>query len=461
MLTLRQLQKLISQSRRNVTTTYGEDITDVLQMLSEHFAAALMFRDTEAVGGKTGIQRGQLVLTCSCGCCTASVSTRLSSVVDSLTRKYGADQEVTAVLNALRREERERRRQRREAARAANQAAAAAEAAEEAESQRRSSRPSAPPTTKQQQEVAANEAARAARSEAAQKAKALKEEIRKINSTSKTQDTARAVRAKKGELKRLRRKASFNEANDSEPSRTARRQIAGATARLQAVSPSLRTKMAQLINRLVGQSGAMGGALGPTPILSARKLVKRMLVRRPLANALKEDTVTGRPVTLFLPDISPSCASTSQDACDLANAAGYSGVPGSDVLVFPHSNGCVEPDVGYTPWFNGKPMALSLEEQTRLFDDLIAGKSRYRVRVVVALGDHDAVEMYQGMTALRSITRLVWLHNDRLTNDHKQPVLVNSGLLPEWHPEQLKKLSMVGGCTNRGFMLAGFDLALR
>jgi hypothetical protein len=217
--------------------------------------------------------------------------------------------------------------------------------------------------------------------------------------------------------------------------------------------------MAELINRLVEQGGTVGETTGPVPVLSAAKLVKRMVVRRPLPNALKEDTIAGRPVVLFLPDISPSCAEQAQPACDLANAAGYAGVSGSDVLVLPHFNGGVDSSEEYIPWFNGRPVATNPREVEKLFKDVCGGLSRYRVRVVVMLGDHDAVDRYGSIAELRSVTRVLWLHNASTRSAQPEPAA--GRLLPRWSPAATEKLSMVAGCVDQSRMLRGFNMALK
>lgn len=269
-----------------------------------------------------------------------------------------------------------------------------------------------------------------------------------------------AVKTAKRKVGQARKKLSYNaKAQAAGVSLHARKQVSRGLGRLQRVSQKLRNQMAELINRLVEQGGTVGETFGPVPVLSAAKLVKRMVVRRPLANALKEDTVAGRPAVLFLPDISPSCEEQAQTACDLANAAGYAGVSGSDVLVLPHFNGGVDSSEEYIPWFNGKPVATNPRAVERLFEDVCGGKSSYRVRVVVMLGDHDAVDRYGEIAALGSVTRVLWLHN--VSTSSGQPEPAPARLLPNWTPEAKEKLSMVAGCVDQSRMLRGFDMALK
>ena len=242
------------------------------------------------------------------------------------------------------------------------------------------------------------------------------------------------------------------------PSLQARRRAAGTHGRLRAVSPQLRNQTAELINQLMCESGAAGDRLTPIPVLSTRKIVKRMLVRRPLGNAFKEDSNSGRPVTLFLPDVSPSCARVAQEACDVANAAGYAGVSGSDVLVFPHSNGIVEPE--YVPWFNGRPYLVSKANVKALFTDVVEGRSRYDIRVVVAIGDHDAVEMYRGLAAMKKVLRVVWLHNIGRSGPTIAAADPYKFGRTAWSLDEAAKTTLVYGCRNQKTILAGLKLAL-
>ena len=268
-----------------------------------------------------------------------------------------------------------------------------------------------------------------------------------------------AVKAARQALSQARRRASFSkEKAAAAPSLTARRQIATTTGRLRRVPTKLRGKVAGLINRLVSQGGTAGESLTPIPVTSATKLVKRMVVRRPLPNALKEDTITGRPAILFLPDISPSCAEQAQIACDLANAAGYAGTSGSDVLVFPHSNGCVEADADYIPWLNGKPMTAETKKIRQIFNSITRGESEFLIRVIICLGDHDAEDLYKSLcTQIPRLQRLVWLHNIGT----KSPQRLKGGrMFPQWRTEALDRLCMISGCFDRPRMLKGMQIAL-
>lgn len=247
-------------------------------------------------------------------------------------------------------------------------------------------------------------------------------------------------------------------AMSAKPSMQSRRKMAGARAKLHAVPPRLRAEVAELINRLV-MRGPAGGAPTPIPRYDKSKLVKRLLARRPLPNALQEDVIAGRPVTLLLPDISPSCARQAQTACDLANAAGYAGVPGSDVLIFPHSNGCVDgDDPSFLPWFNGRPLTVVSAEVPELFNAATEGTGVWRIEAVLAIGDHDAYRMYAAIADLPQVRRLVWLHNRLCPRPAIEPLAFSHGSATAGAE---KKTTLVYGCTNQKTMLQGLKLALR
>jgi hypothetical protein len=245
----------------------------------------------------------------------------------------------------------------------------------------------------------------------------------------------------------------------SGPSLDARRRAAGTHGRLRRVPTSLRNRTADIINRLVSETGVAGDRLSPIPVLSPRKVVKRMIVRRSLSNALKEDCNSGRPVTLFLPDVSPSCERQAQIACDISNAAGYAGVSGSDVLVFPHSNGEVESE--YVPWFNGRPKLVHKQEVQALFREITTGAAAYDIRVVVAIGDHDAVELYGQIAERRQVRRFVWLHNWATDNYRPQVTPPDSLAHLPWSLEAKAKTTFVAGCVNQETILGGLELSLK
>jgi hypothetical protein len=383
--------------------------------------------------------------------------------VDSWVRKYGPDTSVSEVLRGnARNDEAENgegdgEQQPPPPPQSSPQdAQAAADAAAEwrvDDSQQRQHEAERAERAKKEAEQAAQRAAQ--QKEAA--LKALKKAKKLRPGALRNQEKAQAKRL----LKSSRRAMSHNHATmASAPSRVSRQNIASAHGRLRRVPATLRTRVAEIINRLVADRGTVGSNVSTIPVYDSRKLVKRMLVKRPLANALKEDVVSGRPVTLFLPDISPSCEDQAQAACDMANAAGYAGVSGSDVLVLPHSNGCIEGEAdNYIPWFNGKPVNARGQALEKLFNDITAGRSPYRIRAVVAIGDHDAINLYEQVVALRSVIRMVWLHNDCVNGPGAK--LSGDDWLPGWSWEYTRKLKLLYGCTNQKQMLRGLDIALR
>lgn len=462
--TLRDMQKLLSGSKRDPGgRSYGNAGAELLGKLGKF------------VGGqddrfrKGFVRNGCVVNTCNCTTCLQNGrAVDVQSRVDSWVSKYGPHAELAAVLAAEQAAQQPPQSggqggQQQQPPPGQPQSGCSGQASSpggQESAQQTGSAPSQPPRQPAQPAPAKTQA----QQEAAQ-AKAAYEAAMRLAKGQPKNSVARqfAAQARK-KLKAAKRKASFNKAAmASSPSLSARKHLSSSHGRLRRVPHKLRGQMAELINRLVSQAGTTGSQLGTVPVLSATKLVKRMLVRRPLANALKEDSISGRPVTLFLPDVSPSCEAQAQIACDLANAASYAGLTGSDVLVFPHANGHVDAHEDYFPWLNGKPLTTDVKEIPNLFLSVMGGESRFTVRVVVYIGDHDAVDRYGSIAELKTVRRAVWLHNFQSTEADKRVVPMGAGsfLFPDWSPEAGKKLSMVAGCTSMGSMLRGFDLALR
>lgn len=474
-LTLRQTQRMLSASMKNPDALLGSGERE-LAMLGRFWGGAGFMT--------AAVKNGCIVNACWCQNCQRNPSdpvTNVQSFVDSLCRQYGPNTSVAAALDDLMKTQTQGQgsgqsgdngdkndeqssdneqssdsssstRAQQSDPRAEAKARDAADAWQEEEARRQRMEERA------RQEAEAEKARKAAEAKAA--AAALAEAKRALKNAKAGRGSPwTASRA----LKNARRAVSTATATVAGgPSLEARRKLAAANGRLRRVPTKLRARMAELINRLMGSSGAAGGSVSPIPVYDSRKLVKRMLVRRPLPNALKEDVVTGRPVTLFLPDVSPSCAAQAQDACDIANAAGYAGVSGSDVLVLPHSNGCVsEYEDSYVPWFNGKPVNLRQTEWSRLFMQIVEGRSKYKIRVVVAVGDHDAADMYKQLAALKSVMRLVWLHNDAVEGNRGPHVARTPTNFLGWSQDLINKTTLVWGCDNQYQMIRGLDLALK
>lgn len=461
-LTLRQLQKLFSAVERDPNSYRGDEVDGMLGQLAQFVSGDDRWR--RAVVGRDG----DLVNKCRCSECKQAGTTlpNVRSHVDRWAREYGPNTDLMEVLVTEKKKQQGQQPEDSEQGEQTQQDQGQQGQGQEGQTSNQTQTtgpasgegdPAPRPTAQQPAEtpkhVRQQQALEAAKSE-------LKAALDAAAKKGKKPGDDVAVKVAKSKLGQARKNLSFDKkAQAAGVSLTARKQVSRGLGRLQHVSQKLRNQMAELINRLVEQGGTVGENFGPVPVLSASKLVKRMVVRRPLPNALKEDTVSGRPVVLFLPDISPSCAEQAQPACDIANAAGYAGVSGSDVLVLPHYNGGVDSDEEYIPWFNGRPASTSHREAERLFNDVCSGQSCYRVRVVVMLGDHDAVDRYEEIALLRSVTRVLWLHNDSTSSGRPEPAVAS--LLPGWRPEAMAKLSMVAGCVDQSRMLRGFDMALK
>jgi hypothetical protein len=464
------MQRWLHASRQNSHGEFARDESDEVGQ----FAGWLRGDETASAV----IRNGQIVNTCSCDHCSRSplIDSRASSLIDSLAKKHGANTTLEALMRQSPPEgfknpdsesndgegegdgDSPGQSGQGDGEDSDNDSDNENESDGESESESQSQPQQGQAKGQESPQQARKRQEQAALQETKQKLQDLQQQMKDRPHSSVVQQQ---IKRTKRALKEARRAASFGRGDG--PSLEARKQIAGAHGRLQKVSPALRAQMAALINLLVGQGKAAGGQMGPIPVLSPRKLVTRMLVQRPLANALKEDVVTGRPVTLFLPDVSPSCERQAQAACDVANAAGYSGVAGSDVLVFPHSNGFIdETDDAYVPWFNGKVHTTDRAAITRLFNEVVTGKGKWRVRAVVIIGDHDGAGLYQQIAALPRIARMIWLHNEWLSPSRKLEIA--DGLnrrLYGWQPENERKVSMVYGCVTQPHMVQGLKMALQ
>lgn len=469
--TLRQLQRWLHASRASPRGSFGEaNAEDIGQ-----FAGWLRGDSTSFAV----CRNGQLASTCDCENCNSDgpyVDARVSRLVDSLAKKHGAGTTLAALTQQAPPEgfknpngdKAEGDGEDGEDGEGGENAGQGDGDGQESDDESDGESGDGQPSSQPQRETPEQASRRYGREVAEERKKKLEDIQQQLKnqpanaSREQQEDLMRRARQAKGRLKSARAMASKGKGDG--PSLQARKRISGTHGRLQKVSPALRAEMATLINMLVGQGRAAGGQMGPIPVLSPRKLVSRMLVQRPLANALKEDVVTGRPVTLFLPDVSPSCALQAQAACDVANAAGYSGVSGSDVLVFPHSNGLVDEYADeYVPWFNGKPATTDRKEIKRLFNEVTTGKGKWRVRAVVIIGDHDGEYLYRQLAEFKRIARLIWLHNESRASKRGELKLADNGdnRLYAWQPKSLQKLSMVYGCVTQPHMVKGLKMALQ
>lgn len=462
--TLRQMQRWLHASRQNPASVLADDSANEVGRF-----AGWLRGDNTALGV---IQNGKITNGCACEHCSREplVDSRASSLIDSLAKKHGANTTLEALMRqsppeGFKNPDDEDKDEDEDEDGDSPGQGDGEDSDNESDNENESDGESESESQPQQGQAKGQESPQQARKrqeqatlqETKQKLQDLQQQMKDRPDSVMEQQIKRTKRA----LKEARRAASFGRGDG--PSLEARKQIAGAHGRLQKVSPALRAQMAALINLLVGQGKAVGGQMGPIPVLSPRKLVTRMLVQRPLANALKEDVVTGRPVTLFLPDVSPSCERQAQAACDVANAAGYAGVAGSDVLVFPHSNGQVDQySDEYVPWFNGKPHTTDRPAIVRLFNEVTSGKGKWRVRAVVIIGDHDGVDLYRELAELPRIARMIWLHNEWLSPSRKLSIAErDERRLYGWQPENERKVSMVYGCVTQPHMVQGLKMALQ
>ena len=451
--TLRQMQRLFSAAARIARPRRGDGLAALAEGLPRdrvgHLGARRPYEKPAAHPD------GSIGEMCSCERCRErGVTPDARRWLDRMARRFGPNADLQEVLRHFQQEQGQPEQgqpgQGQPGQGQPDSAGddAAEEAAREAAEQEAAAK-----------KAAADAAAKAAALEAAEKRQTLREQAAAAKAEAKTVKSPRSRRRAKKKLRQARRALSHDAKKEATGvSLTARRQVSRGLARLNNVPTPLKTRMANLISRLVAQGGTAGEICGPIPVLSATKLVRRLVVRRPLPNALREDIVTGRPVILFLPDISPSCAEQAQPACDLANAAGYAGVRGSDVLVLPHFNGGIESDEEYIPWFNGRPAAKHPEEARRLFNDVCGGSSEFRIRVAVFVGDHDAVDQYRRVAENPTVTRVLWLHN--FSTPGGKPETAPRDIVPDWPADTLRKLSMVSDCTDLKTMLRGFDAAL-
>ena len=143
-----------------------------------------------------------------------------------------------------------------------------------------------------------------------------------------------------------------------------------------------------------------------SPRWDSSKLVKRVVARRPLWPARREEF--GRPSILVLPDVSGSCAPIAEQSLRLARAAAALGVPGADVIIVSHVNG--EPRE--TQVNNAAP------RYTRYDSSQAIGYYRrltlkYHVTAVLAVGDGQGEWVYRELASHPAINRLVWLDNTR------------------------------------------------
>lgn len=187
-----------------------------------------------------------------------------------------------------------------------------------------------------------------------------------------------------------------------------KRQHGGVNARLAdyKVDPKLVARCRRSLRRLVDD-----GATDTGPRWDWPEFAERLLVRRPLARARREEQ--GRPAILLLVDMSGSCTGITNKSFPVAKAAGALGVPGADVIVVAHSNGIpFEVQVNDTP---AAPVHVPANDW-RAVDAATPGVyesllSRYDLRVVIAIGDADAAWVFGLLADRPRVKRFIWIDN--------------------------------------------------
>lgn len=468
MATFRQMQRWLQLSAKNKEGLYGSgDDSSILRLT--RFLSGLD-PDSEAGDGTVWFRDGNVTTSCDCRHCRKAVSGLLSGqqlgrMIDAMSRRFGADTDADQFLQQMQRQQQQAGSAAGESGQGGDgqqqqaEAQEAAQAAAQAADRATSSTAQAPKTASQLAQQAADIKARAqeAANNLVQSAKesiaCLQKKLQAMPDGPAKEDESRVLRHAKRQLKKARNTQSAA-VKRSQPSLTARKGVSRGLGRLRRVDIKTRARMAVLINRILGK-GTAGEQLTPIPVTDPRRLVKRLLSRRPLANSFKEDSDSGRPAILFLPDISPSCAAQAQAACDIANAAGYAGIPGADVLVMPHFNGGIDSDCEeYMPWLNGRPMTLLRDEQSRLFADATQGR-RFNIKAVVIVGDHDGEMLYRQMAELPKIRQIIWLHN--YTRGELEILPAHQSQF-NWPKPDTPKFSVVLGCINASTMMRGLEL---
>ncbi|UFP97267.1 hypothetical protein [Gloeobacter morelensis] len=201
--------------------------------------------------------------------------------------------------------------------------------------------------------------------------------------------------------------APFKAAGSGQLSASGKTTHGGITASLNEarLDPTLVRRVRERLAALVGESSQEAGPRRDWPAFCTR-----LLTHRNPAPARREEA--GRPVILVLADVSGSCASFSQPALAVARACGAFGVPGAEVLVLAHSNGCPsELELA------GRPIPIDRygeadgqwgADNRSWYLQLL---ERHSITVVIALGDWDAVAVYCQLVAHPRVERLIWLDN--------------------------------------------------
>jgi len=219
------------------------------------------------------------------------------------------------------------------------------------------------------------------------------------------------------------------------------------------VSPTIVKQVRRALERLVSFGQYQDG-----PRLDAQEFCERLIAHRPLYPARLEEEA--RTAVLVLPDVSGSCAGFSDRTLVVAKAAAELGVHGADVIVVAHSN-------GYPQEFK-----VNNQKEKRTSDCEIEGRSsdalefytsllkRYRVEVVVAMGDGDAEWLYELLASLPAVHHFIWMDNWSCNNLPEPQD--RTSLLPglhRWPRRLLHKTTYIVGCDTEEHFIAGLEQA--
>jgi hypothetical protein len=149
-------------------------------------------------------------------------------------------------------------------------------------------------------------------------------------------------------------------------------------------------------------------------------------------------------------------AGFSHQSLLLTKAVAALGLPGCDVVAVTHSNGCPEEVT-----VNNRDQAHLLEkveqnyyDATRFVTFYCGLVARFGLTHVVALGDHDAVDVYVALALLPEVQSFVWLDNYNCNN--QRPLLDQPRCAPAAH----RLICYVTGCQNASEFLKGIQVAL-
>ena len=196
----------------------------------------------------------------------------------------------------------------------------------------------------------------------------------------------------------------FSEAEKGQVSASPRTSDGGITAQLRSagISPKILVLLRQKLGKLIGGEGVN------SPRYDKKKFVKRLLSSQNPSPARKVEE--GRPVILLMADVSGSCSSFSDHSLVVIKAASKLGVAGADVIVLTHSNGWV-----HEVEINSKEMKVSNHfsygetiEQNSWYQKLV---KQYNIKVVIALGDWDALDQYLILHDCPTVEKFIWLDN--------------------------------------------------